>query len=71
MIVFARELAKFDRYQGEQIKLVQTSEDLPIDKMRIDSPFNARVSYSIYSALVILPRHQRRHIVQAESVWPR
>jgi hypothetical protein len=62
-------LAEFDRLQAAQIALTRAAAGLPLERVRITSPFNARVRYNIYSAFVILPRHQERHINQAEWVW--
>lgn len=59
-------LADFDRLQEEQIALVRSAEGVPLQKIRIPSPFNERVSYNAYSALSILAPHQERHIWQAE-----
>jgi len=61
-----RVLGEFARLQKEQIELVQRGDGLPLTKAKIPSPFNARLHYSLYSALSILPRHQHRHIQQAE-----
>ena len=60
-------MAEFDRLQAEQIALTRASEGLPIDRVKMSSPFNASVRYSILSALSILPRHQHRHLWQAEQ----
>ena len=60
-------MAEFDRLQSEQIALVRSADGLPIDRVKMASPFNARVRYSIFSALSILPRHQHRHLWQAEQ----
>jgi hypothetical protein len=65
----ARTLEEFDRLQAEQVDVARGSEGLPIHRVEITSPFDARVRYNLYSALVILPRHQMRHIEQAEAVW--
>jgi len=65
----ARTLEEFDRLQVEQVDAVRSSEGLPIHRVQITSPFDRRVRYNLYSALVILPRHQLRHIGQAEAVW--
>jgi hypothetical protein len=65
----ATTVAEFDRLQIELIDLVEEAEGLPLEQMRIVSPFNSRVSYNAYSCLVILPRHQQRHLWQAEHVW--
>jgi hypothetical protein len=42
---------------------------LPLHRVRITSPFNSKLRYNVYAALVLLPRHQERHINQAEWVW--
>jgi hypothetical protein len=59
----------FDALQGEQVALVHAADGLPVDRVRIVSPFDARMKYSAYSALFVLPRHQLRHVEQAEDVW--
>jgi hypothetical protein len=59
-------LEEFRVLQEEQMALVRASEGLAIDRVYIASPFDARARYSIYSAFVILPRHQHRHLAQAE-----
>lgn len=67
---FAGILADFDRLQHECIELVRASDGLPIDRVRLESPFRSGVHYSLYSTFVIIPRHQLRHILQAEWLWP-
>src|SRR5690606_30384451 len=62
-------MEEFDRLQSEQVALVRQGDGLALDSVRIASPMDARVKYSVYSAFVILPRHQQRHIEQAERVW--
>lgn len=62
-------VTEFDRLQAEQIAIVRDADGLPIDRVKIVSPFNARMKYNVYSALAILPRHQHRHLEQAERVW--
>jgi hypothetical protein len=59
-------LAEFDRLQSDQIGIVREAEGLPLNEIRIVSPFDARVKYNLYSAFVLLPRHQHRHLAQAE-----
>ena len=65
-------VAEFDRLQGELIELAREADGLPLGELRITSPFDPRgkLRYNVYSAFVILPRHQRRHLWQAEHVWP-
>jgi DinB superfamily len=58
---------EFDRLQADQIAVTRQAEGLPIDRVKIVSPFNASVRYNVFSALSILPRHQHRHLWQAEQ----
>jgi hypothetical protein len=61
-------MAEFDRLQAEQIAVTREADGLPIDRVKMTSPFNAKVRYNIFAALSILPRHQHRHLWQAEQV---
>lgn len=60
-------LAEFDRLQADLIALTRLAEGFPLDEMMIVSPFGGRIKYNVYSALSILPRHQKRHLGQAED----
>jgi DinB family protein len=60
-------LSEFLRLQSDMITLVRTADGLPLDRVKIVSPFGGRVKYSAYSGLVIVARHQHRHIDQAEE----
>ena len=62
----AASLADFDHLQDELLRRVAAADGLPIDRVRLASPFGAGVRYDLYSALSILPRHQHRHLWQAE-----
>jgi hypothetical protein len=62
-------LAEFDRLQEAQIALVREGDGLPLGRVKIPSPFAPRARYNLYSCFVILPRHQQRHLEQAERVW--
>lgn len=62
-------LAEFKRLQFELIGMVKESDGLAIDKVKIASPFGEKIHYDVYSTYVILPRHEERHIQQAELVW--
>jgi hypothetical protein len=61
----------FDRLQDEQESWVRRADGLPLGRIRVLSPFDPRgkLSYNLYSCLSILPRHQHRHLWQAEQVW--
>ena len=62
-------LAEFKRLQIELTKLVRECDGMAIDKVTIVSPFGEKIRYNCYSALVLLPAHQERHIEQGELVW--
>jgi hypothetical protein len=59
-------VAAFERLQEEQLRCVERADGLAIDRVRVPSPFNPRVTYNLYACLSILPRHQERHLWQAE-----
>ena len=65
----AQMITEFDRLQREQARLVREADGLPINRVWVTSPFDQRLRYNLYSTFMILPRHQRRHVVQAERVW--
>jgi hypothetical protein len=60
-------VAEFDRLQDAQIRCVVDGDGLPLARLWITSPFNPRIRYNVYSCLTILPRHQQRHLWQAEQ----
>jgi hypothetical protein len=63
--------ADFARLQERQIGWVEAADGLPIDQVFVVSPFDARVRYNLFSCLSILPRHEHRHLWQAEQVAKR
>jgi hypothetical protein len=60
-------LSDFVRFQGELISLARSADGLPIDEVKIVSPFGGRMRYNAYSALIIVSRHEHRHLDQAEE----
>jgi len=62
-------IAEFDRLQADQIALTREADGLPLQRIRVPSPFAERVRYNLYACLTILPGHQQRHLEQAEEVW--
>jgi hypothetical protein len=60
-------LSDFVRLQSELMTLTRAADGLPIDDVKIVSPFGGRVKYSAYSALGIVSRHEHRHLEQAEE----
>lgn len=59
-------IADFERLQAEVIACVREADGLPIDRIKLVSPFDARVKYNLYAVLTLVPRHQHRHLLQAE-----
>lgn len=60
-------LSDFVRLQADLITLTRSADGLPLDDVKIVSPFGGRMKYDAYSALVIVARHEQRHIEQAEQ----
>lgn len=56
------------RWMDDEAALVLEAEGLAIDEVRIESPFRAKTFYDGWSALLILVRHEHRHLAQAELV---
>lgn len=61
--------AEFEHRQNALLALLASADGLPIDKVTMTSPFNARMTYNIYAGFSAIPRHQHRHLQQAERVW--
>ena len=62
-------VADFERFQAAFAQCLREADGHPIDRVHIASPFNASMKYNLYSALMIVPRHQHRHLWQAEQAW--
>jgi hypothetical protein len=60
-------VGEFDRLQDDLVTLTREADGLPLEEMMIVSPFGGKIRYNYYAALRILPRHQQRHLVQAED----
>lgn len=63
----AQLIADFVALQAAQVALLRSADGLPLDRIRVTSPFSSRVRYNLYSCFSILPRHQQRHLWQAEQ----
>jgi hypothetical protein len=50
----------FITLQSELIACVRAADLLPLDRVSLRSPFDGRVTYSLYSALTLLPRRPRQ-----------
>jgi len=61
-------VAEWANLQDSLKGVIRACHGLDLMKATIVSPFNKRVRYNVYSALLILATHQRRHLWQAEQV---
>jgi len=60
-------VADFIRLQAGLTACVADAEGRQLDRVTLRSPFDARIRYNLYSALTLVPRHQHRHLLQAEQ----
>lgn len=61
-------LDRFDALQQQVQSGSDRSAGLALDRLRVVSPFDARVKYNLYAAFCLIATHQRRHLWQAEQV---
>lgn len=52
--------------QRQILEVLDCADGLPVDRVKITSPFDARVRYSIWSSFCVTASHERRHLWQAE-----
>jgi hypothetical protein len=45
---------------------LRSADGLALDQIQMHSPFAEKMKYNLYSALVIIPAHNRRHLWQAD-----
>lgn len=64
----AEVLTEFVSLQQELTVRVHRAEGLELGRLRIVSPFDGRLEYSLYSAFRIIPAHQRRHLWQGSQI---
>ncbi len=62
-------VADFEQWQEAQLAHLAKADGLPLNDIRVASPFNARLKYNLYSCFSILVAHQHRHLWQGEQVW--
>ena len=59
-------ISEFEQLQADVIGCVRAAEGRAIDRVRVVSPFDSRVRYNLFAAMTVVPRHQHRHLLQAE-----
>lgn len=62
----AQVLSSFLASQELVLKMLEESDGLPLDRMKIESPFDRRVRYSVWASFCANAAHDRRHLWQAE-----
>ena len=62
-----RVVSDFTRLQSAFVACVHAADGLPLDRVTVQSPFDTRIAVNLYSALALVPRHQHRHLHQAEQ----
>jgi hypothetical protein len=63
-----RVLHAFLSSQDRLLATIAESTGLPIDRLKITSPFSRRLHYSVWSSFCVTAVHHRRHLWQAERV---
>ena len=63
----AKVVGEWEQLHREMISILAEAEGLAISKIQMRSPFNSRLSYSVYTAFRVLTAHERRHLWQAEQ----
>lgn len=62
-------VAEFTELQTAQLGYLRACDGLPLVNIKVASPFEARMHYNLFACFSIIPRHQHRHLWQAERVW--
>ncbi|MHB1329612.1 MAG: DinB family protein [Gemmatimonadales bacterium] len=62
-------IQEFGRLQATQMEMLESVDGKPISRIYVASPFSPGRTYNLYSCFSILPRHQHRHLWQAEQIW--
>lgn len=60
-------VSNFIQLQQEIISCVREGNGLALERVKVRSPFHGRMVYNVYAALTLVPRHQHRHLRQAEQ----
>jgi hypothetical protein len=61
-------MREFEGWQDELIDLLGQAHGLALDRIRIASPFDARVRYNLFSGFRVVAAHQRHHLWIAERI---
>ncbi|MDT8342350.1 MAG: DinB family protein [Longimicrobiales bacterium] len=59
--------ARFRELQKALVAFIEACDGHPIDRVEIPSPFSSAVRFNLWATLLIIARHQHRHLQQAEE----
>jgi len=59
--------ARFEEGNRQLAALIERATGLATTRLKVASPFNAKIKYNVYAALRIVLVHARRHLYQAEQ----
>lgn len=62
-------LGDFARLNRELMDRIGLAAALPVQRVKVASPFSTRVKYNGYACFAILSQHERRHLHQARAAW--
>ena len=60
--------SNFEKSQSHLSEAVRSAAGLAIDKVKVQCPVYARITYNVYGAFRMLAAHQRRHLWQMQQV---
>jgi len=63
----AKVVTEWEQLHRELISLLGEGDGLALSKIKVPSPFNSKLNYSVYAAYRVLAAHERRHLWQAEQ----
>jgi hypothetical protein len=66
--ILVRAAEGFSASQDRLRRYIESASGRALTRVKITSPINPSVRYSLYAALRILAAHQRRHLWQADRV---
>ena len=58
-------LAEFAQVNEQIARQLEASRGFALDRAKMVSPFAKGMQYNLYSAFVLIPTHNRRHLWQA------
>ena len=63
-------ITEFEELERKHLGILAQADGMPLNEIGVQSPFEERMKYNLYSGFSVIPRHQHRHLWQAEQVWP-